>query len=185
MCALSEISMKIRHRNRQERWPDTLPEPVLIVVLVLGPLLGSMLLFFGIWLLTVLPSVAIWVLLFGVLCLAYGIMGIQTAMAVFSFSSDGVHVKYPIEKERYYPWSAFQQVCVCYYSRATEMNGYPLICLVRKGEKTDRFGRWKTGSVLHYRNLLCLDYSEEQLAHVAAYCPYPVQDLRGQGNYRL
>ena len=112
-------------------------------------------------------------------------MALQTAMAEFSFSNDGVCVKYPLEKQHFYPWEDFQQVCVCYYSRAAEMNGYPLICLVRKGEKTDHFGRWKIGSVFHYRSLLCLDFSEEQLQEISRCCPYNVLDLREKGNYRM
>lgn len=177
--------MKIRHRNRQERWPGTLSETAMTAVCILGPVLGILLLFFGLWLLFVMPGAALWVLSAGLGCLAYGIVALQTAMAEFSFSNDGVGVKYPLEKQHTYRWEEFQQVCVCYYSRATEMSGYPLICLVRKGEKPDHFGRWKTGSVLHYRKLLCLDYSEEQLQKIREVCPYEIPDLRGKGNYCL
>ena len=139
----------------------------------------------GVVLLFLLPGGAVWTMAMGLVCCGHGIMGLQTTMADFSFSSSGVQVTYPLEKPRFYPWEAFQQVCVCYYSRATEMSGYPLICLVRKGEKTDRFGRWKTGSVFHYRRLLCLDYSEQQLQEIKLVCPYDIPDLRDKGNYRL
>ena len=152
---------------------------------VIGPVLGAVLLVFGLVLLFLLPAAAILLIIFGLVCCAYGVMGLQTSMAEFTFSSSGVQVKYPLEKLRFYHWEDFQQVCICYYSRATEMNGYPLICLVRKGEKKDLFGRWKTGSVLHYRNLLCLDYSEAQLEEICRHCPYAVPDLRGTKNYRL
>lgn len=177
--------MKIRHRNRQERQPGTLPEKVMIAVCVLGPVLSFLLLVCGLWLLFLMPVAAVGVILVSLVCFGYGIMALQTAMAEFSFSADGVRVKYPLEKQHFYTWEDFQQVCVCYYSRATEMSGYPLICLVRNGEKTDHFGRWKTGSAFHYRKLLCLDYSEEQLREVRECCPYEVPDLRDKGNYRL
>lgn len=177
--------MKIRHRNRQERWPGTLPEKAMMAVCILGPVLGTLLILSGFLLLFLMPEGAVWILLAGLVCLAYGIMALQTAMAEFSFSNEGVWVKYPLEKQHCYLWEDFQQICVCYCSRATEMNGYPIVCLVRKGEKTDHFGRWKTGSVFHYRNLLCLDYSEEQLQEIRGCCPYEIPDLRGKENYRL
>ena len=168
-----------------ERWPGTLPEWAMIAPGILGPLLGIGLILFSLWLLRSMPLAALGTAFAGLVCLLTSVMGIQTSMAEFSFSADGVSVKYPFEKLHFYPWEEFQQVCVCYYSRGTEMNGYPLICLVRKGEKTDHFGRWKTGSVFHYRNLLCLDYSEEQLAEIKQFCPYEIPDLRDKGNYRL
>ena len=177
--------MKIRHRNRQERWPGTLPEGAMKASLLLGPVLGTVLLAFGLWLLFFIPLAALCVITAALVCFGQWIMALQTALAQFAFCHDGVRVKYPMETEHFYPWEDFQQVCVCYYSRATEMSGYSLICLVRKGEKPDHFGRWKTGSVCHYRNLLCLDYSEEQLREIQAVCPYYISDLRGKGSYRL
>ena len=140
---------------------------------------------FALWLLFRIPQTAFFVLIAGIVCLGSGLMALQTAMADFSFSDKGVYVKYPLEKQHFYPWTDFQQVCICYYSRATEMSGYPMICLVRNGEKPDLFGRWKTGSMLHYRKLLCLDYSEEQLLEIKKVCPYEIPDLRNKGNYRL
>ena len=168
-----------------ERWQGTLPEWALIAPCILGLVLGIGLMLFALWLLFIMPLMALWLALISLVCLVTGIMALQTAMAEFSFDTDGVSVKYPLEKQRFYPWKDFQQVCICYYSRGTEMHGYPLICLVRNGEKTDFFGRWKTGSVLHYRNLLCLDYSEEQLSEIKEFCPYEIPDLRDKGNYHL
>lgn len=178
--------MKIRHRNRLERWPDVRqPEWLLIALGILGLVLGIVLLLAGLVLFFLLPGAAVWLVTLGLVCAADGTMGVQTSMAEFTFSSSGVQVKYPLEKLRFYPWEDFQQVCICYYSRATEMSGYPLICLVRNGEKTDRFGRWKTGSVFHYRKLLCLDYFDEQLQEIRRFCPLDILDLRDKGNYRL
>ena len=178
--------MRIRHRNRVDRWSNVRnPEWMLIAAGILGPLLGIALLLLGIVQIFVLPGAAIWPIAMGLVCCADGIMGLQTSMAEFTFCNDGVQVKYPLEKLRFYPWESFQQACVCYYSRATEMRGYPLICLVRNGEKTDRFGRWKNGSVFHYRKILCLDYSEEQLQEIQRFCPFDIPDLRDMGNYRL
>ena len=177
--------MKIRHRNRQERWPGTLPEGVIKAVRVLGSVLWAGLLIFGVWLLCFGTSGAVCVLLAALVSFGQWIMALQTALAEFEFTKEGVQVRYPLERTHFYSWDAFRQICVCYYSRASDMNGYPMICLVRKGETHDRFGRWKTGSVFHYRRLLCLDYSEDQLREIQKFCPYGIPDLRGKGHYRI
>lgn len=126
-----------------------------------------------------------WAFLLGSVLLAEGMMSVQTALAAFCFSDSGVSVKYPLEPQRFYRWNEFQQVCVCYHSRGTEMHGYPILCLVKKGQKKNALGRWKTLGILHYRNILCLDYSEELLEAVCRFCPYEIPDLRDRGNYRL
>ena len=177
--------MQIRHKNRLERRQGTIPDNALKALLIGGFLVGTILFAFGFWLLFFIPAGALVVLLASMICFGEGVMALQTAMVDFAFDADGVSVKYPLEKKKFYSWDAFQQVCVCYYSRATEMYGYPLICLVRKGEKKDHFGRWKTGSIFHYRNLLCLDFSEEQLLEIEKHCPYEIPDLRDKGNYRI
>ena len=162
-----------------------LPDGVIFVLFVLGFAVGILLLVLSFFLRQTSPVGSLLALLTAAVCLIANIAAIQTAMADFSFDGNGVCVKYPLEKEKFYPWEDFQQVCVCYYSRATQMNGYPLICLVRKGEKKDLFGRWKTGSLLHYRKLLCLDYSHEQLLEIQKVCPCEISDLRGKGNYKI
>lgn len=121
----------------------------------------------------------------GPVLLLMSIMQWKTGMAAFRFSKEGVSVKYPLEKQQFIPWEDFQQVCICYYSRATEMNGFSIICFVKKGEKTNVFGRWKTASSLRWRNILCLDYTPALLAEVAENCPYQIPDLRGTGNYSM
>ena len=90
-------------------------------VLILGVVLGISFLIFGLWLLLLIPLAAIFMILVSAVCFGYWIMALQTALAQFVFSEEGVRVKYPMEKEHFFPWEAFLQVCVCYYSRATEM----------------------------------------------------------------
>lgn len=162
-----------------------MPEKAMIALWILGFVLGIGLLFAGTWMFFSATRTAVLAILAGLVCVLEGICLLQTGMAEFSFGGEGVWVKYPLEKKLFYPWEEFQEVCVCYTSRATDMNGYPIICLVRKGEKKDHFGRWKTGSALHYRKLLCLDYSDEQLQEMKRFCPYEVYDFRDKGNYRL
>lgn len=177
--------MRVLHRNRQEKQPGSIPEGFMKFALLFAGIAGPGFLMLGIWMILADIEGASWAFLLGTALLAEGIMSIQTAFAEFCFSVDGVSVKYPLEPQRHYSWDAFQQVCVCYHSRGTEMNGYPILCLVKKGQKKNASGRWKTLSILHYRDLLCLDYSEELLEAVRGFCPYEIPDLRDRGNYRL
>ena len=162
-----------------------MPETMLIGLLALAPVFSTLCFAFGLWMLFAGEWAALWLVFMGALALVYNWVDIQSAMAEYSFSPDGVMVKYPLDKPISYSWDDFQQICVCYYSRATEMHGYSVICLVRTGEKKDGFGRWKTANPFRYRSVLCLDYSDELLATVKMNCPYEVPDLRDRGNYRL
>jgi len=177
--------MRIMHRNRQEKLPGSIPEGVMKLFLFFAGIAGSGFLLLGFWMVLADVEGALWAFLLGAVLLAEGIMSVQTAFAEFTFSIGGVSVKYPMEPQRYYGWNEFQQVCVCYHSRGTEMHGYPILCLVKKGQKKNTFGRWKTLSILHYRNILCLDYSEELLEAVRRFCPYEIPDLRDRENYRI
>ena len=176
--------MKIQHRNRLEKRPGEIPEKLLAFTLIMAPVFSLLCIAFGLWLLAAEPA-ALWLILLGIVGLIWNWADIQSALAVYSFSDAGVEVKYPLEKCRMYTWEEFQQVCVCYHSRATEMYGYSVLCLVKKGEKKDAFGRWKTASPLHYRRVMCLDYSEELLDTVKKSCPLMIPDLRDRGNYCL
>lgn len=181
--------MRITHYNRIFRYPHTKPsglqEKLLIALLVLcipGSLAISAI---GIWMMPEEPFVGCCGLILGPILLLGSIMELKTGMAIFRFAKEGVYAKYPLEKQIFIPWEDFQQVCICYYSRATEMFGVPIICLVKKGERTNVFGRWKTANPLRWRNVLCLDFSPELLDEVAEKCPYDIPDLRNTGNYSL
>lgn len=162
-----------------------MPEKLLLGLLFSVMAFGALCFVFGLWMLFAGDMAAAWLALFGAVALIAGWQDIQAAFARYTFSEAGVTVQYPLEKPRNYSWDEFQQVCVCYYSRAMEMSGYSVICLVKKGEKKDVFGRWKTADPFRYRSVLCLDYSDELLATVKMNCPYQVPDLRDRGNYRL
>lgn len=175
----------IRQRNRLEKQPGQMPEKLMIFLLFAVPVFAVICLATGFWLLISGMEDAVWLILLGASSFYISWMDVQSAMAEYSFAPDGVMVKYPLERPRYYAWNSFQQVCVCYHSRATEMYGYSVICLVKKGEKKDAFGRWKTANPFRYRSVLCLDYSDDLLETVVKNCPYEVPDLRDTGNYRL
>lgn len=173
------------HRNRQEKQPGSIPDGVMKFFLLFAAISGPGFLILGVWMLLTDVEGVFWALLLGSVLLVQGVMSVQTAFAEFRFSLSGVSVKYPLEPQRFYHWNEFQQVCICYHSRGTDMNGYPILCLVKKGQKKNAFGRWKTLSILHYRNILCLDYSEELVEAVRRFCPYDIPDLRDRGNYRI
>lgn len=177
--------LRIWHRNRLERWPGELPEGFLKGTLVFSAAAGLGAMGLAVWMLAAAVEGVLWALGIGTVLTAYGIMSIQTALVQITFSAAGVSVKYPLEPLREYSWGEFQQVCVCYHSRGTEVRKYPILCLVKQGECRDVFGRWKTLSIFHYRNILCLDFSEALLEAVKRYCPSEIPDLRDQGNYRI
>jgi len=177
--------MKVKHRNRQERIPGALPEKVMLAALYGTPLLGCAWTVFGVCVADETIPGAILAIFAGVALVIAGISYFQAAMADFGFSESGVSVKYPLEKTHHIPWDDFQEVCVCFYSYGTEMYGFPIVCLVKNGERKNHFGRWKTANIFRHRMVLCLDYSEELLETVKLYCPYPIPDLRNQENYRL
>lgn len=179
------FDMRIWHRNRLERWPGELPEGFLKFTLIFAIITGPGLCILGIWMLITMVEGALWAFAMGAVLTAYGVMSVQVALAQFTFSAQGISVKYPLESPREYSWGDFQQICICYPSRGTEVRNYPILCLVKAGEKKDSFGRWKTLSVFRYRNILCLDHSEALLEAVRKYCPYEIPDLRNQGNYRI
>jgi len=173
------------HRNRQEKRLGEMSEGSIKFNMFLTAVSSLGFLLLGLRMLLTDVESAAWAFLLAAVLVRYGMMSIQTALAEFTFSLDGVSVKYPLEPPRFYHWNEFQQVCICYHSRGTDMNGYPILCLVKKGQKKNAFGRWKTLSILHYRNILCLDYSEELLEAVRRFCPYDIPDLRDRGNYRI
>lgn len=116
-----------------------------------------------------------------------GWISVSDACAEYSVSADGIRVKYPLQQEIAFSWDSFQEVCVCYVSRTSTIpaRANSAICFIQHGETRDMYGRWKTDAHFHFRRTTAVDYSEELLELVRRYCPYPVLDHRGKGNYRL
>ena len=113
-----------------------------------------------------------------------GWLFLTDACAVYTVSAAGVRVKYPLEKEKLYSWDDFQEVCICSvtYQR---MKSEPAICFVIRGEKKNLFDQWKTENPFKFRKVMAFDFSEERLAQLRAYCPYPVPDYRGKESHRV
>ena len=116
--------------------------------------------------------------------LKFGWLVLTDACAGYTVSAAGVRVKYPLEKERFYSWDDFQEVCICSVTYR-RMKRVPAICFVIRGEKKNLFDQWKTENPFKFRKVMAFDFSEERLAQLRAYCPYPVPDYRGKESHRV
>lgn len=101
-------------------------------------------------------------------------------------STGGVTLLRPLCKAKTYPWSEFQQVCICYSSSVPGKNdGMSVLCFIRHGEKRNIYDRWKTDNAWHYRRITVTDHAAELETAVRALCPMEVRDLRGSIAYPL
>ena len=164
-----------------------------ILIFTVYPVGGLGLLFLTIWLIMIYESITwfIFLLLAAMLgtsafLLVHGWAMISDGMAKYQFQTDGLQVKYPLEKEKLIPWDEFQQVCVCYsgYTTRGERSATPVICCVMQGEKKNGYGRWKTDAISHYRSTITFLYTPERYAGIQERCPYEVPDLRTTLTYR-
>lgn len=122
-----------------------------------------------------------------ILSLALGWVFLSSGMARYRFTSSGLHAKYPFRRYKFIPWSDFQQICICYAAFTTrgEKKANTVICCVRKGEKKNIYGRWKTDNPFHYQSVICIDYSPELHAGLMEKCQSEVADLRNTHGYTL
>jgi len=169
--------------------------PFLYLALSIFPLLGIASLVFVVYALYVLIAARVpfyWFLAFSYmfitpfLLLHIGWYFIETILAQYRFQDNGLYVKYPLSKGRLIPWNAFQEVCICYGGlNSRPHNAAPVICCVKKGERRNGYGRWKTNHIFHYKHVITIPYSPELHEGIKEKCPYKVVDLRNTLNYRL
>lgn len=105
--------------------------------------------------------------------------------AKYKIDERGIIAKYPFHSVKLIPWSEFQQVCVCYGDYSKANSAFVYICCVKKDEKKNFYGRWKTNSAFHYRTVITMDYTEQLYDEIKEKCPYEVLDLRNTRAYRL
>ena len=120
-------------------------------------------------------------------CMLLGWVEISSDLARYSFEVDGLKVKYPLRAEQVIPWNDFQQVCVCYAYYVKGDRGHraePVICCVKKGEKKNSCGHWKTDNPFRYKSVITILYSDELYEGIKERCPYEVPDLRETLVYR-
>lgn len=125
--------------------------------------------------------------LVGIFFIIAGWSEVKREFKEISYFDGGICVKYPLQNKKYFSWSAFQQVCVCYTSFTTrgERRARAVLCFVKPGAKKNAYGRWKADEVIYTGKVIVLDYTDELYEEVKTYCPYEIPDLRGKGNYRL
>lgn len=119
--------------------------------------------------------------------LLIGLAFISSGLARYCFKIDGLEVKYPLQPRCLIPWEDFQQVCIVYAAFTTrgERRANTVICCVKKGEKKNIYGRWKTDNPFRYRTVICIAYSPELYEGIKEKCPYKVEDLRNTPAYWL
>ena len=123
----------------------------------------------------------------GIFLIIQGLFMIDKGLAKYRFEKEGLVVKYPFKKEKLILWNEFQQVCVCYgaYTTRGTPRASSVICCVKKGEKTNIYGRWKTDNPFHAHTVITIDYKLEYYNGIKERCPYDVPDLRDTPAYRL
>lgn len=160
------------------------------LLLVFPFLLGVVPIGFAIYNVLMLNEVSFFELvnfLSGLFLLLFGLFSASMGCATYRFEEDGIYAKYPLQAPQVIPWDAFQQVCVCYggYTTRGERKASTYICCVKKGEKPNVYGRWKTDNVFRHRRVITITYTPELHEGIKERCPYEVVDLRNTLNYRL
>ena len=185
---------QIRNRCRVFGCEKTLPNAVERLMLWLLPALGVALAISGIlgYFACRADGSTVGGSLFAMVCawvyayflLKYGWLLLADACIAYTVTEAGLHLKYPLEKEKLYSWDDFQEVCICSvtYQR---MKRAPAICFVMHGEKKNLFGQWKTENPFKFRRVMAFDFSEERLTQLRAYCSCPVPDYRGRNTHRV
>ncbi len=108
-------------------------------------------------------------------------------LAWYRFASDGLYIKYPLQKGKLIPWNEFQQVCICYggYGGNADLPLKEVLCFVKKGEKESPLhGRWKTDNPFHYRSVISIAYTPELHEGLKQKYPGDIVDWRGSVKYR-
>lgn len=106
----------------------------------------------------------------------------------YRFETDGLYVKYPLHSSwRVISWDQFQQVCIVQEEHwaAGQQQIDTAICCVMKGEKKNRYGRWKSHNPFKYRTVIYIAYTPELHEGIKERCPYEVCDLRDTYPYRI
>ena len=121
-----------------------------------------------------------------VIVCGFGWATFSSASARYTFTDQGLLVKYPAKKEELISWDAFQQVCVCYAAYTQSgTRACTVICCVKKGERKNGIGRWKTDNPFRYRTVIRIEYKESLLNGLKDKYPGTVEDLRNTPQYRL
>ena len=173
------------------------PKVVILILLGFFPVLGLGVFCLAIWLfiLDIKESSFSYIILIAIFALIIlsvffillGYTFICRGLAQYRICSDGLLVKYPMKKENLIVWNEFQQVCICYaaYTTAGESRANTVICFIKNDEKKNIHGRWKTDNPFKYRDVICLDYSDELRHGIKERCVHEIIDLRNTMAYKM
>ena len=167
-----------------------IPSIVIFFLLSFFPIVGMAVLGLGIWVcfgsikqglsieFVILSS--IYIVSVGIFLLIVGWMMISAGLVKYKISFDGVYAKYPLTKLKLFKWDEFQEVSMCYAARTTrgEPRAIKVLCFVKKGERKNIYGRWKTDNIFKHRRVITINYSDELYEFVKSVCPYRVLDIR-------
>lgn len=103
----------------------------------------------------------------------------------YRVQQDGLLISFGWHKPKLIPWDAFQEVCVCRadYPTRPPLRYSTVICCIRKGEKKNLYGRWKTNNPFHYRSVIRIAYTEERHQEFLDICPVEIKDFRDSRLY--
>lgn len=140
--------------------------------------------------LTILDYVilALFLLVCDAFCFGFAYYGIAFADMRFKVSEKGIEVKYPGMKWVFISWDCVQQVCICNavsQSKYGERRGFPVICIVKKGEVEGIHGRWKMYNLFHLYGVITIDYIRSFLSLITSNCPHSLIDLRHKAAYQI
>lgn len=121
----------------------------------------------------------------GIALVSMGWMLISLGKREILFEQTGLRIKYPLEKWRQLPWSAFGKICICYEPDLTPQRNYitaedTKLCFLRVGENSF----WRPHNLFHYRKIFMLPYTEEFLTLVKETCPIQIVDKRDSRVYK-
>ncbi len=116
----------------------------------------------------------------GIFILILGWLAISDCLVTYKISLEGVYAKYPLTKLKLFKWDEFQEVSVGYARRTPRGQSWALkvVCFIKKGERKNIYGRWKSESLFRHRRVITIAYSDELYEFVKSVCPYRVLDIR-------
>lgn len=101
---------------------------------------------------------------------------LQSCFTKYHFSADGIEAYFLRKVPKVYPWTIFQEVCICYEDNHAKSNEkkQKLICFVQKGEQKNFFGFWKVGAFWRYPRIIRLNYTSKLFDEITDVCPFQI-----------
>ena len=119
--------------------------------------------------------------------LILGWVTISDGLSQYWFEEKGLRVKYPLRSAFLIPWDDFQEVCIIFaaYTTRGERRANSVICCIKKGEKKNSRGRWKTDNPFRYRSVISIAYTPYLHEGIKVMYPYQLFDYRERPEYKL